>query len=216
LFWGSLASFLFFFINCSSINEKEIVTNPVIDDTIKTTRQGPVAEGCPGINYPDWKTSPYVLPYPVGKAYNTELTNCTKSYHSEGQPDQFAYDFNMAIGTLITASRPGKIVFVEESGGLNGFFPNNLVVVDHGDNTFALYMHLMYNGSIVNIGDTVSQGSPIGLSGKTGLAGYPHLHFVVVEDSWDYPYISVPITFSNTLSNVRGLASYTRYEAFEY
>jgi len=207
---------LLLFTNCSVQEEKEIVTPPITNDTSKTDRQGPIAKGCPNAKYPDWKTSPYVLPYPVGKAYDTELTNCTKSFHAEGQPDQFAYDFNMDVGTLITASRAGKIVFVEERGGLNGNFPNNIVVVDHGDDTFAEYMHLKYEGAIVKKGDTVKQGDPIGYSGQTGLAGYPHLHFIVVVESWEYPYFGVPVTFRNTLSNVRGLASNTRYEAFSY
>ncbi len=202
-------------LSCSS-SEKNVVT-PKDDHKITTDpREGPIAKGCPNAKYPDWKTSPYVLPYPVGKAYDTELTNCTKSFHSEGQPDQFAYDFNMDVGTLITASRGGKVVFVKESGGLNGNFPNNYVVIDHGDDTFAIYMHLKYNGALVKINDIVKQGDSIGLSGQTGLAGYPHLHFIVVAESWEYPYFGVPVTFSNTLSNVRGLASNTRYEALSY
>jgi len=208
--------FIFFLISCSSSSEKNVVTPKDDDKTTTDPRKGPIAKGCPNVKYPDWKTSPYVLPYPVGKAYDTELTNCTKSFHAEGQPDQFAYDFNMDIGTLITCSRAGEVVALEERGGLNGNFPNNYVVVDHGDDTYAIYMHLKYKGALVNIGDYVQQGDSIGLSGQTGLAGYPHLHFIVVVESWEYPYFGVPITFSNTLSNVRGLASNTKYKAFSY
>jgi murein DD-endopeptidase MepM/ murein hydrolase activator NlpD len=178
-------------------------------------REGPMATGCPDAKYPNWETSPYVLPYPVGKSYKIDLSNCSGSYHSEGYPDEFAIDFDMEIGTLITASRAGFVVYVEESG-IDDYHPNNLVVIDHGDKTFAEYMHLTKNGALVEVGDYVKQGDQIGLSGATGLAGYPHLHFVVAQKSWKWPYESIPVTFSNTLSNENSLASGTTYPAFEY
>jgi len=179
-------------------------------------KKGPVADGCPNTNYPDWETSDYVLPYPVGKSYTIDLSNCSGSYHSQGRPDEFAIDFNMAIGTQITASRAGTVVFIEESA-YDGHGPNNLVVVDHGDGTFAEYMHLTHNGAMVEKGSTVKKGDPIGLSGSTGLAGYPHLHFVVAgKNKWTWPYESVPVTFSNTVSNTRGLASGYTYPAYAY
>ncbi|HQU72781.1 MAG TPA: M23 family metallopeptidase [Calditrichia bacterium] len=177
--------------------------------------EGPVAEGCPGAVYPEWSTSPYVLPYPVGETYKIDLSNCSGSFHSEGQPDEFAIDFNMPIGSQITASRAGTVVYVEESGR-DGGSPNNLVVVDHGDESYAQYMHLTQNGAQVTVGQQVSPGDNIGLSGATGLAGYPHLHFVVTHTPWRYPYASMPVTFRNTLSNERSLASGTRYKALPY
>lgn len=171
--------------------------------------------GCSGATYPDWNTSAYVLPFPVGQTYGVNLGNCSASYHSQGQPDEFAYDFGMEIGTVITASRPGTVVFVEESG-FDGGFPNNLAVVDHGDGTLGAYMHLTHEGSRVEEGDEVTRGDTIGWSGNTGLAGYPHLHFVVVQSPGEWPYRSLPVTFRNTQPNPTGLASYTPYSALPY
>jgi murein DD-endopeptidase MepM/ murein hydrolase activator NlpD len=168
--------------------------------------------GCAGAIYPDWATSPYVLPYPVGITRRVDLSNCTGSFHSAHLPDAFATDFAMPIGTVITASRSGTVVHVEERG-LDLGFPNNLVVVDHGDGTFAQYMHLTQNGALVAVGVVVSQGDELGLSGATGLAGYPHLHFVVTEDDWEWPYASIPVTFSNTEPNPRGLRPGHAYTA---
>jgi len=176
----------------------------------------PLARGCPNTDYPDWRISPYVLPYPVGKAYQIGLSNCSGSYHSEGKPDEFAIDFNMDIGTLITASRSGTVIYVEESGIDGHFHPNNLIVVDQGDSTFAHYMHLTKNGALVEVGDHVKKGDIIGLSGNTGFAGYPHLHFVVTKNSWKWPYKSIPVTFKNTIANSRSLASDYVYKAFAY
>ncbi len=172
------------------------------------------AIGCVDAEYPDWETSEYVLPFPVGETYSVNLSNCSSSYHSKGTPDQFAVDFAMDRGTLITAARAGVVIFVEESG--KGREINNLVVVSHKDNTYAEYMHLMKDGALVEEGDLVEQGDEIGLSGATGLAGYPHLHFIVVEGPWEWPYEGIPITFSNTAPNPYGLASYTDYTALDY
>jgi murein DD-endopeptidase MepM/ murein hydrolase activator NlpD len=170
--------------------------------------------GCANAEYPDWETSPYVLPFPVGETYKVNLGNCSSSYHAAGQNDELAYDFAMNIGTLITASRSGTVIFVEESSKKSEI--NNLVVVDHGDNTFAEYMHLKQDGALVEVGDFVEQSDEIGLSGVTGLAGYPHLHFIVVQGTWEWPYTGVPVTFSNTAPNPSGLASNTRYTALPY
>lgn len=78
----------------------------------------------------------------------------------------------MRIGTLITAPRVSTVVHVEQSGEDYGF-PNNLVVVDHDDGTFAHYMHLTRDGALVTEGARVLRGDSIGWSGATGLAGYP-------------------------------------------
>lgn len=171
---------------------------------------------CAEAIYPRWQDSPYVLPYPVGTSYRVNLNHCSSSYHREGQPDQFAIDFNMAIGTEISCSRDGVVVHVEEDG-IDGHFPNNLVVVRHVDDSFAQYMHLTQNGAAVEVGDLVAKGDLIGFSGSTGLAGSPHLHFVVTgPGSWGYPYHSIPYNFSNTAPNPRGPNMGENYEALPY
>lgn len=172
--------------------------------------------GCSGAVYDNWETSQYVLPYPVGKSYSISLSHCSGSYHSEGQPDQFAIDFNMSIGTQITASQSGQVVFVEESG-YDGEFPNNKVVVQHSDGTYLQYMHLTHGGAEVRVGQQVNKGQLIGYSGSTGLAGFPHLHFVATtRGSWEYPYSSFPTTFSNTKKNELSLQQVDSYKALRY
>jgi len=176
---------------------------------------GKLAAGCPNTQYDDWETSEYVLPFRVGDAYVVNLSHCSGSYHSQGRADQYAIDFEMPIGTSIMASRYGRVVYVEESGR-DGGFPNNVIVIRHDDTTFGQYMHLTHQGSFVRVGDTIRQGQEIGLSGSTGLAGYPHLHFVVTDRDYNYPYVSIPTTFKNTVSNERSLAAWTRYKALPY
>ena len=170
--------------------------------------------GCLRADYPDWETSLYVLPFPVGETHKVRLSNCSGSFHGADSNDKFAFDFMMGPGTLITAARAGTVVYVVENG--KGREVNNMVVVDHGDDTFAEYMHLVQDGALVEEGDVVKQGDDIGLSGATGMAGYPHLHFIVVQDSWHWPYEGVPVTFRNTSPNPHGLASNTIYTAVSY
>lgn len=169
---------------------------------------------CEDARYSMYKESPYVLPYAVGKSYRVDLNQCSSSYHGPGQPDQFAEDFAMFIGTEITAVAQGVVVFVEESGEDFGF-PNNKVVVKSGDD-YMQYMHLTNNGAFVEVGDQVSKGSLIGKSGATGLAGYPHLHFVITRGGYEYPYNSIPHNFSNTIENPRGPESGRMYMAEPY
>lgn len=170
---------------------------------------------CSDATFPEWSTSDYILPYPVGKSYQTGLGPCTGSYHHPGKPDQFAIDFKMPIGSIITSSTNGEVIYVEERG--NDYqFPNNGIIVKYG-NVFVQYMHLTKNGSLVKVGDVVRKGQRLGYSGATGLAGYPHLHFVVTTSTGiEYPYGSVPVTFKNTTPNPKSLESNKIYLAEPY
>ena len=182
-------------------------------DTQTTSGSGLV--GCDGQVYTAPAASPYVLPFTVGAAYTMNLGNCSVSFHNPGSPDRYAYDFGMTIGTPITAARAGRVVHVVEIGQ-DGSSPNNLVVVSHGDGTFAQYMHLTENGADVEVGDQVERGDAIGRSGNTGLAGYPHLHFIVTEGGWPYPYDPVPVSFSNASPQDAVLREGRSYRADPY
>ena len=67
----------------------------------------------------------------------------------------------------------------------------NLVVVAHSDGTMASYGHLRL-GVRVSVGDTVNVGAFRGLSGATGFAGQPHLHF---HSTWRSPKFEALIWF---------------------
>ncbi|MBT8272898.1 MAG: M23 family metallopeptidase [Bacteroidia bacterium] len=194
----------------TSCNNNETITDDI-------NFQDDASAGCPGVFYPDWQTSSHVLPYPVGQSYTIGLSHCSGFPHIEGEPDQFAIDFIMDVGTLVTASRLGTIMFVEESG-LDFESVNNMVVLRDEDGYFLQYQHLTHNGALVEEGDIVQIGDPIGYSGASGLASYPHLHFVATRfGDWMFPYTqSYPITFSNTTENSRSLLQGETYEAFPY
>lgn len=206
----SLVLILQLLLNCSK--DESGTQRPGSKNTVTTSSSGPCGSG----QYDDWRTSSYVLPYPVGTTYSVNLSHCGGSYHSVDQPDQFAIDFDMKVGTLITSSRAGDVVFVEESG-LDNELKNNLVIIRHSDGSYLQYMHLKYQGALVTVGQAIAQGDEIGLSGNTGLAGYPHLHFVATKKgSFRYPYESFPTTFQNTEANDYSLLAGIRYTAMPY
>lgn len=186
------------------------------DDLVGTGQVGVDAGvvNCADVEYGNWEESEYFLPYTIGESYMVGLGPCGGSFHGAGMPDQFAIDFNMPIGNQVRAARSGKVIFVEEEGQ-DGGFPNNMVVLQHSDDTFAMYMHLTNDGATVTVGESVPRGGLVGYSGNTGLAGYPHLHFVVVtRERWVFPYNSIPVTFKNTIPNERSLEQGVHYPAY--
>ena len=196
---------------CGGRSDSDRLTEPgTASSTVAsvTVRSEPDEERPPGagceVPYPDWVTSPYVLPYPVGEEHLVALDNCSSSFHAAGQPDSFAYDFDLGIGDTVTAARAGVVLHVDESQADYGGGLGNIVVIDHGDDTRGIYLHFTTDGVDVENGQEVVAGDVLGQSGASGLAGYPHLHFIVVDAPGDYPYSGVAVTFSNTSPNPFG------------
>jgi murein DD-endopeptidase MepM/ murein hydrolase activator NlpD len=172
-----------------------------------------VARGAACGGYKDWKTSLYVLPYPVGKSYSLHQGNCSLGGHRAGY--QYSYDFLMPIGALVTAARPGVVSEVL-GGNIDGNnATENWVKVRHADGTIAAYSHL--HSIIAYVGQEVQAGSPIGLSGNTGqTGGIPHLHFQVSPCSEPVRCGTLPVTFRNTSPNPNGLLYHETYTAEAY
>jgi hypothetical protein len=79
-------------------------------------------------------------------------------------------DFRAAEGTPVKAANRGKVVLVNDH-----FFSGLSVVIDHGGGIHSMYFHLDY--SFVQVDQLIEKGDVIGLSGSTGRATGPHLHF---------------------------------------
>jgi len=95
-------------------------------------------------------------------------------------------DYAVALNTPIKASADGTVVWADWATKLSASnkwwiapaYAGICVVIDHGNGFLTLYAHL--NSTPLNIGNRVSQGQQIGLSGSTGLSTGPHLHFEVL------------------------------------
>ncbi|MFG2621498.1 M23 family metallopeptidase [Streptomyces sp. NPDC048507] len=79
-------------------------------------------------------------------------------------------DFHADEGTSVHAVGAGVIV----EAGWGGAYGNN-VVIKHNDGTYTQYGHM--NSLSVSVGEKVTAGQQIGLSGSTGNSSGPHLHF---------------------------------------
>ena len=81
-------------------------------------------------------------------------------------------DFRAAVGTRVYASKTGRVIVAERRGGYG-----KIVGIEHEGNFTTWYGHL--SRIRVKVGQTVSQGKVIGLSGNTGISTGPHLHFEI-------------------------------------
>lgn len=119
-------------------------------------------------------------------------------------PDsEFAIDFSMPEHTPVVAARDGTVI-ATESGKLFGgkdlslLAMANYVRIVHDDGTIATYAHLSPGGVKVTPGQRVRAGATIGVSGATGYASGPHLHFVVQRISLqndNFVTLAVPVRF---------------------
>jgi murein DD-endopeptidase MepM/ murein hydrolase activator NlpD len=141
------------------------------------------------------------LPYQKGEKHVlVQGYNGLRSHNAETQ-SIYAVDFNMAEGTKICAAREGVVIAYKNDsniGGADKVFEDcgNYVVIKHSDGSYATYNHLRFNGVLVRLGQTVAKGSVIALSGSTGWATGPHLHFAVFVPQDANHQVTYPIKFA--------------------
>jgi murein DD-endopeptidase MepM/ murein hydrolase activator NlpD len=123
----------------------------------------------------------FVLPYTVGESYKVSQGNCGSTNHIGDL--RYGFDFEMPVGTIVRAAMTGIVNAVQEdySDGDRQFGQENFITIQHDNGTYGRYLHLTKDGALVEPGQVVSRGTPIGLSGNTGFSMAPHLHFDVVR-----------------------------------
>ncbi len=94
-------------------------------------------------------------------------------FNGEPRLPHSGLDVVVKRGTPIGASAQGVVLAVDEY-----FFNGKTVFVDHGNGLITMYCHL--DRIDVQPGVTVGKGQQIGLSGMTGRASGPHVHWSVV------------------------------------
>ncbi|MFE4537031.1 M23 family metallopeptidase [Streptomyces scopuliridis] len=105
---------------------------------------------------------------PIAGSYVTTGYRAGGSLWSSGSHS--GVDFRAASGTSVVAVGAGTVV----EAGWGGSYGNN-IVLRMSDGTYTQYGHLSSIG--VTVGQSVTPGQRIGVSGATGNATGPHLHF---------------------------------------
>ena len=94
-------------------------------------------------------------------------------FNGEARATHSGLDVAIGRGTPVKATARGTVLAVGDY-----FFNGKTVFVDHGNGLISMVCHL--DRIDVQAGDPVSQGQRVGLSGMTGRASGPHLHWSMV------------------------------------
>ncbi|MZD09494.1 peptidoglycan DD-metalloendopeptidase family protein [Streptomyces sp. SID5785] len=105
---------------------------------------------------------------PISGSYVSTAYKASSGLWSSGS--HTGIDFHAASGTSVHAVGAGTVV----EAGWGGAYGNN-IVIKMNDGTYTQYGHLSSIG--VSVGQSVTPGQQIGLSGATGNVTGPHLHF---------------------------------------
>ena len=112
--------------------------------------------------------------FPVTQDFGENPQDYPKTHGHNG------IDYGVPLGTKILAAASGEVIFA----GLDPETAKNPkagygvhVRLRHPGNVLSLYGHL--TDALVQVGEQVQVGEPIGLSGNTGRSTAPHLHFEV-------------------------------------
>ncbi|MCF7974753.1 MAG: M23 family metallopeptidase [Phycisphaerae bacterium] len=148
----------------------------------------------------------YRLPFEKNKSFRV-----IQSYHGQFSHqgiNEYTVDFAMREGTSVCAARGGLVVDMEDQydkGGVDETLKDrsNFVTIAHADGTLGEYHHLKYLGVLVEVGQHVSAGDVIGLSGNTGYSSLPHLHFGVYSPKDSVTTQSHPVAFFTSQGVIR-------------
>jgi murein DD-endopeptidase MepM/ murein hydrolase activator NlpD len=131
--------------------------------------------------------TPYRIPisspskHKISQGFNGRFSHNT-------QPNLYAIDIGLPIGTDIVAARAGTVFMVNDDyafGGAQKYFIDkaNSIHILHSDGTYATYAHLLLGSAVVKPGQIVEAGDLLAQSGSSGFSTGPHLHFVVRKNA---------------------------------
>lgn len=104
-------------------------------------------------------------------------------------------DFGVPTGTPVMAAGGGTVTY---AGWMNGY--GNFVVINHGNGLSTGYGHLSRIGAGIHVGSHVRQAQTIALSGMTGIATGPHLHYEIRRNNQQVNPLTVKMADGRKLS----------------
>ena len=127
--------------------------------------------------------------YPLNSVITSDYGNA-RVFNESLQSFHSGTDFRAAIGTPIKATNDGVVVLAQDR-----YYAGKSVVLDHGHGIYSVYFHLSQID--VSVGDKLSRGEVLGLSGDTGRVTGPHLHFGIMVQG----YAINPLHFIDTINS---------------
>jgi murein DD-endopeptidase MepM/ murein hydrolase activator NlpD len=150
----------------------------------------------------------FLLPLQCGSSVRVTQGNDSSFSHTGGS--RYAFDFGIPSNTPLMAMQAGTVVFVRQStqpgdrcysgGDSSCINEANYVTIDHGDGSNTLYAHI--NSASVRVGDRVSRGQRVALSGGTGYSTGPHAHVQRQNDCGIWWCQSIPLRFGDVPGGV--------------
>lgn len=114
-----------------------------------------------------WPCSSHYVTSPIGSRY-TGISGASTNHRG--------IDIGrVGYTTQAVASKAGTVII----SGYNKY-RGNYVVVSHGAGNTTTYQHL--SKRLAAVGDQLSQGQVLGITGDTGVSSGPHLHFEITEN----------------------------------
>lgn len=108
-------------------------------------------------------------------------------FNGEPRNPHVGLDVAVDRGTPVMASAQGEVLAVDDY-----FFNGKTIFLDHGNGLITMYCHM--DRIDVQAGETVGKAQPIGLSGNTGRASGPHLHWsVILNGAMVDPELFLPV-----------------------
>ncbi len=131
-------------------------------------------------------SKPFIGNFPISQRFGQNLNNY---YALEGLKGHQGIDFAMSIGNPVISAVNGTVVAIskdiQRGEGVSIMSSDKFEFKGQECFLITVYWHLKDQSILVNIGDKIIVGQPIGQSGNTGQSTGPHLHFSVIPVAID-------------------------------
>ena len=117
----------------------------------------------------DWQGA---FEFPIQSAVTSQF-GTRRVFNGEMKSFHQGLDLKAPEGTPIAAPAGGKVVLAKDL-----YMTGNTIILDHGYGLFTIYAHMSVMRA--KLGTLVKKGELLGLSGMTGRASGPHLHWGAV------------------------------------
>jgi murein DD-endopeptidase MepM/ murein hydrolase activator NlpD len=109
----------------------------------------------------------------LGMRWPLNRIQITSPYGPRGREFHEGVDLRAPVGTPVFAAQTGTVIYADRK--IRGY--GNMVVIRHADGITTIYAHNSH--LLVHRGQRVMKGQKIAMSGRSGRAHGPHLHFEI-------------------------------------